>query len=66
MTSKDKTGDQLVASIRKSKSGAVARKAAGRPAAGKSARAPEPAATPAQGPAGQGDGYSLGRRVWPD
>ena len=89
MTSKDKTGDQLVASIRKTKSGAAARNsgesaaaekaaekpAASKPAADKPAPARKPAApkTRATRPkpaaatkSDDGDGYSSGRRVWPD
>ncbi len=68
-TSKDKTGDQLVASMRKSKTGAVARKTT-------SQRTPSnpPAATnqvTATNTASdtkpvRKDGYSHGRRVWPD
>lgn len=71
MTSKDKTGDQLVASIRKSKSGPAARKAArrspaGKPAAtaaGRAAKKPPTGATEKNRDVG---GYSHGRRVWPD
>lgn len=86
MTSKDKTGDQLVASIRKSKSGAVTRKsgdndtasstdqstpAAASATAAESA-APARARTSKPKPASKAttgtrqDGYSSGRRVWPD
>jgi hypothetical protein len=75
MTSKDKTADQLVASIRKSKTGTVARKNQARSTAQKAParRAAKPAAATrkkgaartATGAAGSG-GYSHGRRVWPD
>lgn len=71
MTSKDKTGDQLVATIRKSKSGAAARKTAvrshaGKPAATAPARTAGPDARRAERPSGSRDGYSHGHRVWPD
>jgi len=76
MTSKDKTGDKLVASIRKSKSGTVAGKNAESPAVSKPAAkstAPttrsESTARPASTIAtnqDRKDGYSFGRRVWPD
>jgi len=72
VTSKDKTGDQLVASIRKSKTGAVARKSAATSAASKpqSPARGSPRVTAAK-PAKQeirsgSDPYSIGRRVWPD
>ncbi len=71
MTSKDKTGDQLVASIRRTKAAA----AKADPTA-----APAKAATRARSAAGQSKGakagkaatgvsaghYQAGRRVWPD
>lgn len=67
MTSKDKTGDQLVASIRKSKSAASAPKVrAGSP------RTARPAAKPRAKPVAKADKqnatstYQVGRRVWPD
>lgn len=68
MTSKDKTGEQLVASIRKSKSGEVARKTATprttrKPAAATSTRTAARQATAEQV---QQDRYHFGRRVWPD
>jgi hypothetical protein len=79
MTSKDKTADQLVASIRKSKTGTVAQKNPARRTAKKTpARgAAMPAAatpgktaarTPARATGSEtGSGvYSHGRRVWPD
>jgi hypothetical protein len=75
MTSKDKTADQLVASIRKSKTGTVARKNQARSTANKAPARPaaKPAAstqkkTAARTPAGSASsgGYSHGRRVWPD
>ena len=68
MKSKDKTGDQLLASIRKSKAGVVAqktqarataRRTAARPAATAQKAKPKPDARPA-------GCYSHGRRVWPD
>ncbi len=71
MTTRDKTGNQLVDSIRKSKSGTVAQKTAARRPAGKSAttgrsRAAKTPAAPVEKPAGRDGGYSYGRRVWPD
>jgi len=80
MTSKDKTADQLVASIRKSKTGTVAQKTQARSTAKKAparrAAAKPAASTPkkatARTPArSTGNGtssgsYSHGRRVWPD
>jgi len=71
-TGNDKTGDQLVASIRKTKTGAATRKTA---TPGTSEKQVEveaeqnksAARKPAQKkkPSTQ-DGYSSGRRVWPD
>ncbi len=76
MTSKNKTGDQLVASMRKSKTGSVARKTAAaalpdKPAAVKPARkAPASSASAAKKRQGDGarspDTCHLGGRVWPD
>lgn len=77
MTNKDKTGDQLVASMRKTKSGAVTRKTAARRSTRKPAKPaasrPAPArpakaisTTAAEAEAVPQDGYSAGRRVWPD
>jgi len=79
MTSKDKTGDKLVASIRKSKSGTVASKSSERPAGESAARSnaskirsestaatKKPASTVATNQQERNDGYSFGRRVWPD
>lgn len=69
MTSKDKTGDKLVASIRKSKTGATTRKAESPSAAEPAAKtAPAKAATskPAAKSTQKNSGYSAGRRVWPD
>lgn len=72
MTSKDKTGDQLVASIRKSKSGPATRKAPPRRSSGGKSTATaairaadEPVMRAATKPR-ETSGYSLGRRVWPD
>lgn len=78
MTTKDKTGDQLVASMRKSKTGSVASKTAApatkdNPAAVKPQTEAKPSATTAgtakkrQQPGTRSrDNYSIGRRVWPD
>ena len=73
MSSKDKTGAKLVASIRKSKTGTVASKTADRPDARettvrKKASASRSAskATPDRGSQGDNSLYSRGRRVWPD
>ena len=69
MTSKDKTGEKLVASIKKSKTGEVARKTAERSIGGASksttAKTRKPAATSRQDN-GTNDAYSSGPRVWPD
>ena len=71
MSSKSKTGAKLVASVRKSKTGAVASKTSQRPDAGESKAKPK--ATTATRSAsttttnqGRKDVYSFGRRVWPD
>ena len=87
MTSKDKTSDKLLASVRKSKTGTVARKTSEQQNVGKSAaksKAPTKSAptkpkapTKSKAPAAKSasgaetnqnrdDGFSLGRRVWPD
>jgi len=75
MSSKDKTGDKLVASIRKSKTGTVASKTSERPDARATtdkskASTAKPAAkvTPNQDVKNQGGKslYSSRRRVWPD
>lgn len=77
MTSRDKTGDKLVASIRKSKSGTVASKTSQRPDADESAAKPKAttaksstAATSksarAETDQGRKNTFSHGRRVWPD
>lgn len=78
MTSKDKTGDQLVASIRKSKTGTVSRKTADRSSADEAnAKSKPPAKSTSPAPKTRAstnsqagklpkDPYSLGRRVWPD
>lgn len=70
MTSKDKTGDQLVASIRKSKTGAVTRKNTERTEA-KASRTEVSVKKPAKKttvePSMSGsDSFSYGHRVWPD
>jgi hypothetical protein len=68
MTNKDKTGDQLVASIRKSKTGAVTRKHTERATAGSKATAANARRqkTAKTSKTIQNSGYSHGRRVWPD
>lgn len=77
MTSKDKTGDKLVASIRKSKSGTVASKTSQRPDADESAAKPKAttaksstAATrksaTAETEQDRKNTFSHGCRVWPD
>lgn len=81
MSDKDKTGDKLVASIRKTRAGAT-KKAAARKTSGTAAdstprkqAAPKPAATKsrpaaktakASVPSGTADPFQYGRRVWPD
>jgi len=68
VTSKDKTADQLVASIRKSKSGEVARKTAKKTARRPATRKPSTRNSGAKAkssPASPG-GYQSGKRVWPD
>lgn len=77
MMNKDKTGDRLIASIRKSKTDSVASKTA-TPAKNKPGAAdPTPETTPPAPTAGAAkkretdsslsqDNYSIGRRVWPD
>jgi hypothetical protein len=73
MTAKDKTGDQLVASIRKTKQAATtSKKTAARKSQPKKSTAKAPAkkpsttakTTPRQKPAA-GE-YQQGKRVWPD
>lgn len=67
VTKTDKTGDQLMASIRKSKSGAATRKTPARSSAGKkttSTSSARRATKPDQ--AGDTGRFSHGRRVWPD
>jgi hypothetical protein len=77
MTSKDKTGDKLVASIRKSKSGTVASKTSQRPDADESAAKPKAATAKSSTAAtsksaraetdqGRKNTFIHGRRVWPD
>lgn len=71
-TSKDKTGDQLVASMRKTKSGAEERQAATQNTAEKPEVKPQKKAkvtekkTSVAKTASVKNGYSSGRRVWPD
>jgi hypothetical protein len=67
MTSKDKTGDKLVASMRKSKTGTVTQKTSERSAsAGSTTAADKPARKKAEPAPKQGGCFSHGRRVWPD
>lgn len=68
MSGNDKTGERLVASIRKTKAGAQTADSGPGAAAGPRPRAARPKAR-AKGSAGQtaaGSGYQHGRRVWPD
>lgn len=75
MSTKKKTGDKLVASIRKSKTGTVARKTSERPDAVESTATKS--RSPTSKPASKSDStastnqvrknvFSHGRRVWPD
>ena len=78
MTSKDKTGDKLVASIRKSKTGTVASKTSQRPSADESAAKPRtttaksvPTAATSKSATAEitqdrKNTFSHGCRVWPD
>ena len=79
MSSKDKTGDKLVASVRKSKTGTVARKTSQRSDAGEAEAKPKSTATrsalkattnksasTAKTSQERENNYSYGRRVWPD
>jgi hypothetical protein len=71
MTTKDKTGEKLVASIRRTKTGANTNTAAPKAAAPAKKRAPKrsTAAKPAaarQATAKSGDSYQSAGRVWPD
>lgn len=82
MSTSDKTGDRLAASIRRTKAGAAKPPAGSAPEAGQAeqkAAAAKPAAKPApKAPAPRraktaaapaqsaGDSYQFGRRVWPD
>ncbi len=77
MTSNDKTGDRLVASIRRTKTGATKKAAVNRKApvrkktsagaAGTAPRRVAAAATPMPKPAADpADPYQARRRVWPD
>lgn len=68
-TRQDKTGDQLVASIRKTKSGAAARKTDVPDTSETPAPAVQPAPVVKKSPVKKStntNGYSSGRRVWPD
>jgi hypothetical protein len=75
MSSKSKTGDKLIASIRKSKTGTVARKTSERPDAAKSTAAKSKASTSSSASKSSSSAsenqerqniFSHGRRVWPD
>ena len=78
MSTKSKTGAKLVDSIRKSKTGAVASKTSERPAAKKTAATKSKAsasrstssasksAAKASTNSAPTNGFSHGRRVWPD
>jgi hypothetical protein len=71
MVNKDKTGDQLVATIRKSKTGAVAQKTATRSEAARTetampARAMKKTPAPVVKSPQDADSFSHERRVWPD
>lgn len=64
MSTKDKTEDQLLSSIRKNKpAAATPRKTAAKKAAPRKAAAKPAAAAPEPAPAVR---YQAGRRVWPD
>ena len=62
MTTTDKTGEQLVQSIRKTKATGATRSRATPPQSSAKAK---PAAAE-KGPAAAADPYQHGRRVWPD
>jgi hypothetical protein len=67
MTTKKKTGDQLVASIRKSKTSVVAKKSTRRaPVKSTSSDAVQSMASNSRPAQSQQDRYSRGGRVWPD
>jgi hypothetical protein len=79
MSTTDKTRQQLVASMRKTKTAAASRTAAGSKAprqAGRTAKSAKKTAAGAvrkravkaagRSPAGTRDSYQAGRRVWPD
>lgn len=71
MTSKDKTGDQLVASIRATKAKVAKKPAAAKTSTRKGSKPParSPKAAPKKPKAratGSQDPYQAGRRVWPD
>lgn len=75
MTTEDKTGDKLVASIRKTKAGAATAEKApvSQPAADKPAPAPRRRAAPKAKAASSGsakrtdaDSYQSPGRIWPD
>lgn len=73
MSTKDNTGDKLVASIRRTKAGtagttaadtSAAKKPARKPPASKASAKPKPATK--SKPAVNSDAYQAARRVWPD
>ncbi len=65
MTTTDKTGEQLVQSIRKTKATGATRSRATTPATPPSSAKAEPVAAETA-PAAAADPYQHGRRVWPD
>jgi hypothetical protein len=71
MNSEDKTGDKLVASMRKSKTGTVASRTTERPGARQASARPKastskPAMKAAATDRDVNNPFSHGRRVWPD
>ena len=68
MSETDKTGDKLVASIRKTKAGAAkpAQAAPAKTAKTTRVRARKPATKSRRTATGNVDPYTCGRRVWPD
>ena len=68
MSETDKTGDKLVASIRKTKAGAAkpAQAAPAKTAKTTRVQARKPATKSRRTATGNADPYTCGRRVWPD
>lgn len=67
MTADDKSGDQLVASIRKTRSGnTTSRPKTAKTSARRATAKPRADAGQAQGDLAAADAYTVGRRVWPD